>query len=331
MTKRIFLLQFIFISFMISCFGQIDENLPYDELESSAINYLRAGNNDSAIILLEYALENFPEELGSSTRILAQVYTRTGNYSRATEIWEMGINKGYFYGLNNISYQEYYKDNADFERLAKIEKSRMDTMHVKSEIILPSGFNPEKTYPVLFIFHGNNRNIEKSKMSWDAPIMNKEFITVFLQSYFPSSPIDFRWVPKDEKIKKEFEEIYKQILTDYPVDEAKIIFAGMSAGGYKALEFTMNNYFPTTGLVLNCPVIPRDITDEMTTDFVEKNKKIGIITGENDFALENQEILINTIDSLGGQSRIIVTEGLGHNFAENFTELLNEYLLWVIE
>jgi len=196
---------------------------------------------------------------------------------------------------------------------------------------LPSGFNPKKTYPILFIFHGNNRNIEKSKMSWNAPIMKKEFITVFLQSYIPSSPTDFKWVPNDEKIKKEFEEIYNQILTDYPVDDTKIIFAGMSAGGYKALEFTMNNYFPTTGLVLNCPVIPQDITDEMNADFVEENKKIGIITGEHDFALENQEILINKIDSLGGQSRIIVTEGLGHSFAENFSEILNEYLLWAIE
>lgn len=316
---------------MISCFGQIDESLSYDELQSSAIVYLRADNNDSAIIILEYALENFPEELGRSSGILAQVYTRDGNYSRAIEIWEMGINKGYLYGLNDIVYQKYYKDNIEFESLAQLEKSSMDTMHVKYEVILPSGYTNKRTYPILFIFHGNSRNIEKSKMSWEAPIMNKEFITVFLQSYFPSSLTDFRWVPNDEKIKKEFEEIYNQILKDYPVDDTKIIFAGMSAGGYKALEFTMNNYFSTTGLVLNCPVIPKDITDEMITGFVEENKKLGIITGQNDFALENQEMLIHKIDSLGGQSRIIVTEGLGHNFAENFTEMLDAYLTWVIE
>jgi len=331
MTKKIFLLQFILITFMISCFGQIDENLTYDELESSAIDHLRAGNNDSAIILLEYALENFPEELGNSTRILAQVYTRAGNYSRAIEIWEMGINNGFLYGLNNVAYQQYYKDNVDFERLAKIELSRMDTMHVKYEVILPGGYTNKKTYPILFVFHGNSRNIEKSKISWKAPIMNMEFITVFLQSYFPSSPKDFSWMPNDDKIKKEFEEIYNQILKDYTVDDSKIIFAGMSAGGYKALEFILNDYFPATGLVLNCPVIPQGITDDMITNFVEENKKIGIITGENDFALENQETLIHKIDSLGGHSRIIVTEGLGHNFAENFTEMLDEYLNWVIE
>jgi predicted esterase len=280
---------------------------------------------------MEYALKKFPEELSSTTNILAQIYTRTGNYSKACEIWEIGISKGYSYNLNNTAYQQYYKDNEEFARLAKIEKDRMDTIHLKHEIILPTGYDIQKTYPVLFVFHGNNRNIEKSKISWNAPIMNREFITVFLQSYIPSSPTDFKWIPKDGKIKKEFTEIYNQVLNDYPVDEARIIFAGMSAGGKKAMDFTLNNYFPVSGLVLNCPVPPQDITDDMITHFVESHKKIGIITGANDFALENQKNFVSRVDSLGGQTRITVTEGLGHSFAENFTQLLDDYLRWVIE
>jgi predicted esterase len=331
MTKKLFLLEFIFLTLMMSCFGQIDKSLSYEELETSAISAFRNNNTDSAIMIMEYALKEFPDQLARTTMILPQIYTRVGNFSRATEIWEMGINKGYSYDLNNEAYQKYYKDNVDFERLARIEKSRMDTSHVKHEVILPTEFNTKKTYPVLFIFHGNNRNIEKSKVSWNAPIMNREFITVFLQSYITSSPTNFKWIPKDEKIKKEFTEIYDQILKNYPVDEAKIIFAGMSAGGKKALDFTLNNFFPVSGLVLNCPVVPENVTVDMIKGFVEKNKKLGIITGEKDFALEGQKKLVSTIDSLAGKSKIFVTKDLGHSFAENFTELLDEYLKWVIE
>ncbi|MDA3928449.1 MAG: hypothetical protein PF541_05780 [Prolixibacteraceae bacterium] len=331
MTKKIILFTFIFWALMMSCFGQIDKSLSYEELETSAISAFRNNNADSAIMIMEYALKEFPEQLARTTMILPQIYTRVGNFSRATEIWEMGINKGYSYDLNNEAYQKYYKDNIDFERLAKIEKSRMDTSHVKHELILPTEFNAGKTYPVLFIFHGNNRNIVKSKVSWNAPIMNREFITVFLQSFFPSSPTNVKWIPKDEKIKKEFTEIYDQILKNYPVDEAKIIFAGMSAGGKKALDFTLNNYFPVSGLVLNCPVVPENVTDDMTRQFVEKNKKLGIITGEKDFALEGQKELIKSIDSLSGKTKIIVTAGLGHSFTENFSQILDEYLKWVIE
>jgi hypothetical protein len=69
----------------------------------------------------------------------------------------------------------------------------------------------------------------------------------------------------------------------------------------------------------------------MITGFVKTNKKLGIITGENDFALEGQKKLVNAVDSLAGQTKIIVTEGLGQSFAENFSQTLDEYLNWVIE
>lgn len=329
MKKIILLLSTILVT--VSCFGQLTNDLSYDEVEAMAISSFRNNNIDSTIMLMESALKQFPEELGRSTYLLAQLYTRVGNFSKAIKTWELGINKGYSYDLNNEAYQRYYKGNTEFERLAKIEKSRMDSLHVKYEIVLPTEYNNENAYPVLFVFHGNNRNIEKSKISWNAPIMNKEFITVFLQSYIPSSPTDFKWVPNDEKIKKEFTEIYNQVLSNYPVDESQIIFAGMSAGGKKALEFTLNNYFPATGLVLNCPVIPQNVTEDMTKQFVDKNKKLGIITGEKDFALAGQKSLVNNIDSLAGQTRMFVTKDLGHSFAENFTKILDEYLRWVIE
>ena len=309
----------------------MDKGLSYEEFEAEAISAFRSNNIDYSIMIFEYALKKFPDQFARTTLILPQIYTRVGDFSRAVEIWETGINKGYSYDLNNEAYQRYYKNNADFEKLAEIEKNRLDTLHLKYEVILPTTFNPEKTYPVLFIFHGNNRNLVKSKLSWNAPIMEREFITVFLQSYIPSSPTDYKWVPKDEKIKKEFTEIYNQVLNDYPVDEARIIFGGMSAGGKKAMDFTLNNYFPVSGLVLNCPVPPQDITDDMIKNFVETNKRIGIITGANDFALDSQKSFMSKIDSLGGQTRLTVTEGLGHEFAENFTQLLNAYLEWVID
>jgi predicted esterase len=329
--RKIFLLQTMFLVLTISCFGQIDRTQLYEELETKAISYFRNNHTDSSIITMEYAYENFPEEFARTSNLLAYIYTRTNNLSKAIDIWSIGIEKGYVYDLNNPYYQNYYKDNAVFERLAQMEKSKMDSMHLQYEIVLPTGYNNEKIYPILFVFHGNNRNIAKAKLSWKAPIMNQEFITVFLQSYIPSSPTDFKWVPDDEKIKKEFTEIYDQILKNYPVDDSKIIFAGMSAGGKKALDFTLHNYFPVSGLVLNCPVVPENVTDSMITNFAETDKKLGILTGGNDFALEGQQKLVSTIDSLGGQTRIFVTEDLGHSFAENFTQLLDEYLRWVIE
>jgi len=330
MKNKILLLSGIFAFLSIICYGQINPDHSYEELRERALNYF-PDKADSTIIIMEYAFEKFPDEYLNATTILAQVYTRIGELSKATEIWEAGIQKGYAYGLDNRTYQQYYKDNSEFERLVKEEYKLLATMHMKHEVLLPQGYNKKKSYPLLYIFHGNNRNIGKSEIVWQSPLMSEEFITVFLQSYMPSSSEDFRWVADDDKTRKEFREIYDQILNKYPVDRQKIVFAGMSAGGRKAVELVMNNYFPASGMVLNCPVIPTDINDEMIQSFVDKNRKLAIITGENDFALENQKELVGRINKQKGKAIIEVNKGLGHNFSDNFTEQLEMNLRWVIK
>lgn len=328
--KRKLLLQIILILSVLSCFGQFDKSLSYSELEDLALDSFRS-SPDTSILIMEYLYDSFPDRFDVTSIILPQMYTRVGRYSEAVNIWEVGVNKGYIYNLNNEALQKYYKENEAFGRLATKEKSILDTLHLKFEVEVPSNYSKTNRYPVLFVFHGNNRNIELSKLNWNSPILKQEFITVYLQSYFPAAPDRFKWYPNDEKIKSEFTDIYEQVLKDYPINTSKIIFSGMSAGGRKALEFTLNSYFPVNGLVLNCPVIPRNISDEMIVDFTKSNKKLGIITGEKDFALESQKELVHNIDSLSGHTKMIVSKDLGHVFAENFSELLDKYLKWVIE
>lgn len=330
MSKRIIFLSGIYLILSMVCYGQIKPDQSYDEIRSRAIEYFPE-KADSTIILMEYAFEKFPDEYLNSTTILAQVYTRIGELSKAIDIWKAGIQKGYVYGLDNRIYQTYFKDKPEFKTLLEQEGSILSTMHIEHKVQLPQNYTKRRSYPVLFVFHGNNRNIEKSKAVWKSPIISEECITVFLQSYMPSSSEDFRWVAEDYKTREEFREIYDQILHKYSVDKQKIVFAGMSAGGRKAVELVMNNYFPASGMVLNCPVIPTDIDDDMIQSFVRKNRKLAIISGENDFALENQKELVNKISELNGQAIIEVNTGMGHDFSEDFTEQLDKNLRWVIK
>jgi tetratricopeptide (TPR) repeat protein len=310
---------------------QIDENLSYDELQSKVIDYYRKDSIDTAIFYMEYAQNKFPEKDMQSLKTLGKLYTIAGQYSKAITIWKQGFEKGFFYDLNNESYQKYYKDNPDFTKLAKIEKDKIDASHILYEVLLPKNYDKNRLYPTLFIFHGNNRNIELSKSVWISEIMKEKFISVFVQSYINMGEDTFQWVPKDEKTNKEFKEIYDNIMSTYSVDTNKIIFSGMSAGGSKVVEYAFNEFVPMSGLVLNCPVIPTDITEEAVKEFVEKNKRIGIITGEKDFALVGQKKLVSDIENLNGKTKMIVNKGLGHVFSEDFSIKLDEYLKWVIE
>lgn len=312
-------------------FSQIDQSLSYEELQTRAVDLVRKANIDSAIIIIEYAVKSFPEEEQWSTSLLAQLYTRAGKKGEAIAIWKAGMEKGYNYNLVNPVYNQFYANDNDFMELLRKEESRNEASHIRHEVILPANYSVTKKYPVVFIFHGNNRNISSAKESWVSKIMKEEYISVFLQSYIYSNNTNYVWRRGDTRTGEEFKEIYNMVLSEYPVDHSGIVLAGMSAGGYQALYFALNQFVPVSGLVLNCPVVPADISEEQIGQFVAMNRRIGIITGENDFALEAQKSLVGKITEAGGEGKIIVNKDAGHEFVKDFSGLLDEYLSWIIE
>lgn len=330
MKKTIFFLCILIISGS-TVFGQIDKSLSFGELQSLTMDYARSSNFDSAIIIMEYAFKNFPEEYAQSTTLLGSLYTRIGEKSKAIEVWKAGLDKGYNYHLTHPSFQKYYNDDIEFEKLAEITRNKLDAYHLEHEVILPANYNSKNLYPVLFVFHGNGRNIEKSKKIWTSKIMTDEFISVFVQSPIYVNPTDFSWMPNHEKTEKEFKDLYDKIMKTYSVNSQQIVFSGMSAGGKKVLEYAFMDFIPMTGIVLNCPTIPANIKEDAIKQFVAEKRKMAIITGENDFALEAQEKLISDIEVLEGDCKIMINENLGHEFSQDFESQLNKYLKWIIK
>lgn len=216
----------------------------------------------------------------------------------------------------------------------KLDKQIGDSLnnlaHVEFEIVLPTDYSKDKMHPVLFVFHGNNRNLQQAKSIWTSKVLHDKFITVYMQSCIHMSTSAYQWKLNDEKTNTEFKEIYERIIKEYPVNKSKVISSAMSMGGSIAIDYTFNQFVPVNGLVLNCPVIP-NISDSTIHKFVDENKKIALITGENDWAFIKQKSLISKVDSLEGNSKITVNTGLGHQFAKDFSTQLDEYLNWIVE
>ena len=331
---KLIITTFMLCIINISAFCQLDKYSSYEELDSIAREYFQSNNLDSAIVVREYARIKFPEHDKNATLILDFLYLRNNQDSKSLENWDYGLKKRYFFGLSLNWNKNRFKDNHEFNRLAKIDKQIGDSLsnlaHVEYEVVLPTNYSTDKEYPILFVFHGNDRNLQQVRTIWTSDVIKDEFIAVYLQSYIYMSKSAYQWKLDDEKTNKEFKEIYEQIIKQYPVNKSKVIFSAMSMGGSIAIDYAFNQFVPVSGLVLNCPVIPT-ISDSSINTFVAENKKIAIITGENDWALKKQQDLINKVDSLDGNSKICVNEGLGHQFAKDFSTLLDNYLNWMLE
>ncbi len=333
MIKKL-ILKGILISISVSVFGQFEKYQSFEQLDSVSQVYFRANKADSAILAIEHALDNYPEHEKKATFILGFLYVRNGHDSKALKNWDYGQQKGYFYGLNNGMFKKHFGDNSTFKLIAETDRligEKLDSLsHIEYEIVKPENFSENKNYPLIFIFHGNGRNIEKAKMTWTSEIMTNDFITVFVQSYIHTSPYDFKWSLGDDKTTNELTQIYEEVIKLKNLDTNKIIFAGMSAGGMIALDYGFKNILSCSDYLLNCPVVP-DIENDLVHSFVSSNKGIVIITGEKDFALEKQKRLIEKIKEQEGQAEIKIIAEMGHQFSNDFSSLLDVYLNKLLE
>lgn len=324
----------ILLTISVLSFGQFEKYNSFEKLDSLSKIYFQNNDLDSAILAVEFALDKYPAYDEKATFILGFLYVRGGYDSKALTNWNYGHTKGYFYGLNSRQYLNHFKDNVDFKKIAGTDKNigdRLDSIsHIVYEVSFPKSYSKANKYPLIFIFHGSGRNLQKAKQTWTSETMSNEFITVYLQSYIHTSPYDYKWIMGDDKTAFELKEIYQEVVKKNSIDNNKIILAGMSAGGMVAIDYGFNNILTGSHFLFNCPVIP-EINSNLINDFVIKNKEIVIITGENDFALNKQKELVEMIKGKEGQAEIKIIAGMGHQFSNDFSSLLYEYLKNMIE
>ena len=333
MKSKVILTSFLLCVLNLAVFGQFEKFTSLKELDSLSAKYCQTKNLDSAIYVIKYARSKYPEYDKDATYLLDSLFLITKQDSNVLKNIDYGLKKRYFFGLERWEYRDFI-NNPEFKRLARIDWQIEDSLnkisHMKYEVVLPKNYSIDKNYPLLFVFHGNSRNIQKEKGVWTSNVTRDRYIVIFVQSYIHLTTNDYRWGENDEKTDMEFKEIYEQIVKKYPSAKNKVIFSAMSAGGFIAISYAFNQFVPVYGLVLNCPVVP-DVADSSIKKFVDENKKIAIITGENDFLLNNQKDLINKVNKMGGNNRIMINTGLGHEYSENFSTLLDKYLNWILE
>lgn len=332
MKSKLIITPFLLYVLATSAFGQLDKLNSYQELDRLARKYFVAGKVDSAVIVVEYARKKFPDNDEDATSKLNFLYDRI-SISKSMENWEYGLKKRYYMGLQGVK-NDSLLNNPEFIRLAKLDKLIEDSLnnasHVKYEVCLPENYSKDKRYPVLFVFHGDNWNIEITKRFLTSDLVKEKFIAVYMQSYIYMTYNTFQWKLNDEKTNKEFKEIFEQILNKYPINKNQVIFTSMSSGGKIAIYFAFNQFVPVYGLILTCPVIP-DVSDSSLRDFVDKNKKMAVITGENDWAINDQKNITQKIGKLGGNNKITIKPGMGHEIPNDYSTLLDQYLSWMLE
>ena len=128
----------------------------------------------------------------------------------------------------------------------------------------------------------------------------------------------------------DIKDIYKQIKNEYEVDSLKIIAGGISAGAMAATNIALNNAILLKGLILFCPVKPREM-DEMVSAYVKKSDlKVFIVTGENDNMLPVQNEMVDKWNELGIVNKYIILKDSGHQYPDEETKYIDQALDFIL-
>ena len=347
--KRITLL--IIAAFILVCvrnsYAQNIVELPYKPMDKEFLSFTKTlkeineTDYQQSIDLCTEALDKY-QDMNSRYNLiyweLSFHYASLKQYDKCFEILKLGQDEGLFYYLRTVErvfppylnelekldgYESFMAKNAELMDSANQHKT------FEFMVQLPTDYDKNKTYPMIFIMHGGIGNIPNSQYKYISEKLEKDFIVAYTQGdVFAGS---FSRAYDFENWEDPIVQIYQQVISKYPVDTTQIILAGPSAGGYRSLTLGLNNSIPAKGLLLSFAVYPRDSDSTLFTNAAERGLKVALLCGENDWAIQQQKKLGYLLDKYGIQNRFVVFPETGHEFPENWPYYLDTSLVYLLE
>jgi polyhydroxybutyrate depolymerase len=104
-------------------------------------------------------------------------------------------------------------------------------------VSVPSGYDPQRRYPLGFAFHGRNRNhvdCQKTDCTGIQSVIGEQAVLVYPQSM--REPIDsqqggWEWPTERDDNVRLFEAVWAEIERDFCIDDQRVFLTGTSSGG----------------------------------------------------------------------------------------------------
>lgn len=337
--KKTALIMMILMSLFIFVEGQEQEDIKfatYQEMRAHIGKLYQQKAYAEAAKILEKALTWFPDHLHANTFNLALMYVQLKEYEGALKALEYGLEHGIWFGkyeLNNEIWAPL-RENESFKAFKQHNeqkwKEAQKSTQPKLEVLVPENYDKNKKYPLFIALHGGGENIEAFKPQWTSDLLKKEFIVAYPQSSQLVSMTGYSWTEDIELTKKEIQQSYEKILTDFPVDPSRIIVGGFSSGGVASLAAILDETVPAIGFVVLCPAKPDDFSSEKVGRAGARGIRGTLITTEMDPRLPDQKDMAAIMEAQGLLHEFIVTPNIGHWYPENLSELIDTAILHIL-
>lgn len=328
----------------------------YEEVEEKIEDLFHSESYEQIEELCQSALEEGSDHTYELTWYAALAEAYAGKTAKALRrLRENQENHGFFYPLsprhtlfqdpeNPESFEHLLETNGKHLAAAARRASRRE-LFIPAEGKTseePAGETPGEK-PLFLAFHGWGESMGFLQRRWRSPLLEERFNRLFPQSSQITDTKGYSW---DDR-QKAFREIRESLQAAAVDPEATFpLFAGgFAQGAAIALEAAAAGIIPADGLILLCPPGIEGIQGlaEQSAEEIrdtlrrwagsprrDRERRIWIITGEDDPALEDQKDLTQLLRDSHIPVQMTINRGTGHGFPENLDKQMDEALSYLL-
>jgi predicted esterase len=283
--------------------------------------------------ILKGALERYPDHLMANCVNLALMNLRLGQLEQSLEALDYGLDHGIWFGKYAFLDPAWdpMKAHPGWVAVeARNEEARArDALLVEPrlEVVLPSGFDPSRRYPLFLALHGGGENVDAFMPNWTSPVLNGEFIVAFPQSTQLIAMDGYNWTEDIELSMREIHDAYVQVIDEYPVDTDQVVVGGFSSGGVASLEVVLREVLPVQGFVVLCPAMPEGFSSDLVKSASDRGVRGTLLTTEMDGRVEQQRKMAEIMEEVGLPHEFYVTPNVGHWYPDDLAARIDRAIV----
>ena len=320
-----------------STFAQTNGPLPstWSEIEEAAIALLEEEKYEEALALVEQTAAKLQGREFEVSDLTMNILFEAGRTEEALTVWEKGLEEGFFYFV--IPRSDTFDGVRGSDRFRKLLARNNQLREIaqseskpKYKVIKPASYSPEGSYPLVMIIHGGNQSIVKAMDRWDPTVIGEDVIIAYVQSSGRADTKSYRWdlggvdIYSLPTAQDEVLGLYQEIVGAYAVDTDQVTLAGFSQGGNLALFMAAEGTIPAKGFIAGCPATSTPVPLETARAAAARGIRGTIFVGAEDWTAASAETTASNFEEAGNPVNHIVMKDKGHEFPDNFDEVLRE-------
>jgi len=184
---------------------------------------------------------------------------------------------------------------------------------------------PTGPLPLLIALHGRSSSAEEDAPYWQA-VTQLGWLLALPGSSQPGSPTSYVW-DDTEKALAEITAHYAALKEKYALDEQRVVVAGFSQGGARAIQMALSGRIPARGFI---SVVPGGLDQDAFPSLVEsargRSLRGYLVTGTLDQRQELFRFIHQSMNAAGLPCQMEAHPDLAHEFPPDFDSSLEKAL-----